>query len=57
MSADCKALFDDFLRDNNSDNQEVVSHVTFPLTKIIRALKNLKSGGKSDVELSLLDWG
>ncbi len=57
LSVDCVKLFDKFLADNNSDDQEVVSYTTFQLTRIIRALKNSKSGGKSDVELSLLEWG
>lgn len=57
LSADCVKLFDKFLSDNNSDDQEVVSYTTFQLTRFIRALKNSKSGGKSDVELSLLEWG
>lgn len=57
LSGDCVRIFDKFLADNNSDDQEVVSYTTFQLTRIIRALKNSKSGGKSDVELSLLEWG
>lgn len=57
LSEDCVKLFDKFLADNNSDDQEVVSYTTFQLTRFIRALKNSKSGGKSDVDLSLLEWG
>lgn len=57
VSGDCKVILDKFLADNNSDDQEVVSYSTFTLTKIVRALKSSKSGGKADVDLSLLEWG
>jgi hypothetical protein len=57
LSGECKELFDKFIADNNTDDQDVVSCINFPLTRMIRALKNSKSGGKSDVELSLLEWG
>ena len=57
ISPDCKDLFEKFLEDNNTDAQEVVSYSTFPLTQIIRALKNAKLGGRADVDLSLLEWG
>lgn len=57
LSEECTLILDRFLGDNNSDDQDVVSYMTFPLTRIVRALKNSKSGGKSDVELSLLEWG
>lgn len=57
LSPECKGLFDKFVSDNNTDDQDVVSCISFPLTRMIRAIKNSKSGGKSDVELSLLEWG
>ncbi|MFZ5755454.1 MAG: AIPR family protein [Pseudomonadota bacterium] len=57
LSGDCIKIFDKFLEDNNSDDQDVVSYTTFPLTRMVRALKSSKSGGKSDVDLSLLEWG
>lgn len=57
LSSECVRILDKFLADNNSDEQDVVSYTMFPLTRIVRALKNSKSGGKSDVELSLLEWG
>lgn len=57
LAIESRKIFEKFLDDNNSDDQEVVSYTTFPLTRIIRALKNSKSGGKSDVDLSLLEWG
>lgn len=57
LSTECLNLLDKFLDDNNSDEQDVVTYTTFPLTRIVRALKNSKSGGRSDVELSLLEWG
>lgn len=57
LSEDCIKLLNKFIEDNNSDDQDVVSYTTFPLTRIVRSLKNSKSGGKSDVELSLLEWG
>lgn len=57
ISSDCKAILDKFLSDNNSDDQEVVSYSSFTLTQIVRAMKSSKSGGKTDVDLSLLEWG
>jgi len=57
LSDDCRKLFDKFLAENNSDEQEVVSYVTFNLTNIVRAIKTSKAGHKTDVDLSLLEWG
>lgn len=57
LSSECTEIFKKFLSDNNTDDQDVVSCMSFPLTRMIRAIKNSKSGGKSDVELSLLEWG
>jgi hypothetical protein len=57
LSEESVELFEAFLNENNSDDQEVVSYATFSLTKIIRAIKSAKSGGKSDVDLNLLEWG
>jgi hypothetical protein len=57
LSEDCKNIFNKFLEENNSDDQEVVSYTTFNLTKIVRAVKYSKSGVKTDVDLNLLEWG
>lgn len=57
LSTDCQKIFDKFLSENNSDEQDVVSTSAFGLTKILRAIKSFKSGSKSDVDLSLLEWG
>lgn len=57
LSEDVRSIVDEFIDENNSDDQEVVSLVVFDLTKTIRAIKASKSGSKTDVDLSLLEWG
>lgn len=57
LSDDCRKILDRFVKENNSEDQEIVSYITFPLAKIMRTLKSSKSGGKADVEMSLMDWG
>lgn len=57
VSDDCMGIINKFLSDNNSESQEVVSFRPFDLNKIIRTMKSVKSGSKSDVEVNLLQWG
>jgi len=57
LSDDCKGILDKFLSENNSDDQEVVAYTTFDLTKIVRTIKASKSGARTDVDMSLLEWG
>ena len=57
LSDDCRKIFDKFVKENNSEEQEVVSYTTFSLPKIVRTLKSSKAGGKADVEMSLMEWG
>ncbi|QYY30337.1 AIPR family protein [Cupriavidus pinatubonensis] len=57
LSADAQAIVDEFLEDNNSDSQEVVSFRSFDLKRILRTIKAVKSGTKSDVDVNLLQWG
>lgn len=57
LSDDCEKIFKEFLQENNSDDQEVVSYTVFDLTKTIRAIKVSKTGARTDADLSLLEWG
>ena len=57
ISDDCEAIIKEFLNENNSDSQEVVSFESFDLRRIVRTIKTIKSGAKSDVEENLLQWG
>ncbi len=57
LSGDCQAIVDEFLKENNSESQEVVSFKTFGLKHLVRTIKAVKSGAKSDVEINLLQWG
>ncbi|PKO70933.1 MAG: hypothetical protein CVU20_09380 [Betaproteobacteria bacterium HGW-Betaproteobacteria-14] len=57
ISGDCQNIVNKFLSDNNSDAQEVVTFSPFPLTRILRTMKNVKTGSHSDVEVNLLQWG
>jgi hypothetical protein len=57
LSKECQEIIDDFLSDNNTDAQDVLSFKPFNLTSILRTIKTVKSGSKSDVELNLLQWG
>lgn len=57
VSDDCRKIVQEFLDDNNSDSQEVVSFKTFDLKHLVRTMKTVKSGAKSDVEVNLLQWG
>lgn len=57
LSDDCRQIINEFLSENNSDSQEVVSFMVFDLKHLVRTIKNIKSGEKSDVEIMLLQWG
>ena len=57
ISEDCQEIVDEFLNENNTDSQEVVSFKTFDLKRLVRTMKTVKSGAKSDVEANLLQWG
>lgn len=57
LSSDCRKIVDGFLNENNSDSQEVVSFQVFGLKHMVRTIKTIKSGEKSDVEVNLLQWG
>lgn len=57
ISEDCRTIINSFLSDNNSDSQEVVAFRAFDLKRILRTIKAVKSGTKSDVDLNLLQWG
>ncbi|MFJ1300669.1 AIPR family protein [Pseudomonadota bacterium AL_CKDN230030165-1A_HGKHYDSX7] len=57
ISPDCQAIVEDFLNENNSDSQEVVAFRPFDLKRLLRTIKTVKSGAKSDVEVNLLQWG
>jgi hypothetical protein len=57
ISKECREIIEEFLNENNSDSQEVVSFKTFDLKHLVRTMKTVKSGAKSDVEVNLLQWG
>ena len=57
ISPDCQTIVTDFLAENNSDSQEVVTFRPFDLKRLLRTIKTVKSGAKSDVDLNLLQWG
>lgn len=57
ISHDCQAIVKEFLDENNSDSQDVVTFRPFDLKRLLRTIKTIKSGAKSDVELNLLQWG
>ncbi|MGE8670240.1 MAG: AIPR family protein [Achromobacter mucicolens] len=57
LSEECQAIVREFLDENNSDSQEVVTFRPFDLKRLLRTIKAVKSGTKSDVELNLLQWG
>lgn len=57
ISSECQSIVNDFLAENNSDSQEVVTFRLFDLNRVLRTIKTVKSGAKSDVEVNLLQWG
>ena len=57
VSRECKEIIQEFLDENNSDSQDVVSFKSFDLKHLVRAMKTAKSGSKSDVEANILQWG
>lgn len=57
ISHDCQTIVKEFLDENNSDSQEVVTFRPFELKRLLRTIKTIKSGAKSDIELNLLQWG
>lgn len=57
LSTDCQEIVDEFLAENNSDSQDVVTFRLFDLKRLLRTIKTVKSGAKSDVEVNLLQWG
>lgn len=57
VSTECKAIIEDFTKDNNTEFQEVVSFKTYGLSPLVRAMKSNKTGAKTDVDINLLQWG
>ena len=57
ISPESKAILSKFLAENNFDSQEVVVFIPYDLKRILRAIKSVKSGAKSDVDVNLLQWG
>jgi len=57
ISPESKTILSKFLAENNSDSQEVVVFIPFDLKRILRAIKSVKTGAKSDVDVNLLQWG
>ncbi|MBK7719153.1 MAG: hypothetical protein IPJ36_09585 [Simplicispira sp.] len=44
VSAECEEIVSDFLKENNSDSQDVVAFEKYELKKIIRSIKAAKTG-------------
>lgn len=57
ISTDCKAIIDEFTKENNTEFQEVVSFKQYGLSPLVRAMKSQKNGAKTDVDVNLLQWG
>lgn len=57
ISTDCEYIVKEFLSENNTEFQEVVSFKSYGLSSLVRAMKSNKSGSKTDVEVNLLHWG
>lgn len=57
LSAECQKIVDRFLSENNSDGQEVVTFRVFDLKRLLRTIKTVKSGSRTDLEVNLLQWG
>ncbi|PHV32891.1 hypothetical protein CSQ94_11385 [Janthinobacterium sp. BJB312] len=57
ISSECQEIIEEFISENNSDAQDVVSFRKFDLKKILRTIKAAKSGSTTDVEINLLQWG
>ena len=57
LSADCQRIVEKFLSENNSDGQEVVSFRVFDLKRLLRTIKTVKSGTRTDLEVNMLQWG
>jgi hypothetical protein len=57
ISSEAKLIITDFLEENNSDSQDVVSFIKFDIKKLIRTIKATQSGAKTDIEINLLQWG
>ena len=57
ISKDCKDILDEFIQENNSESQDVVSFRSFDLKRLLRTIKTVKSGAKSDVDVNMLQWG
>lgn len=57
VSKEAQEIINEFLDENNSDSQEVVSFIKFDIKKIVRTIKAAQSGKKTDIEVNLLQWG
>ncbi len=57
ISEECQEIIQEFLDENNSDSQDVVAVQKFDLKRLIRAIKSVKTGSRSDIEANLLQWG
>lgn len=55
---DCIERLDNYVNDNRvEDDESLVNYELFGFRRILRSIKVLKSGGKTNTEISLLDWG
>jgi len=58
LHEDCIDRLDGYARDNRvEDDESLVNYELFGFRRILRSIKVLKSGGKTNTEISLLDWG
>lgn len=55
---DCLYRLNEYIKDNRvEDDESLVQYEIYGFNRILRSVKVLKSGGKTNTEISLLDWG
>lgn len=58
LHGDCVERLNDYIKENRvEDDESLVQYEIYDLRRILRSIKVLKSGGKTNTEISLLDWG
>lgn len=58
LHEDCVSRLDEYIKDNRIEADEsLVQYELFGFRRILRSIKVIKSGGKTNTEISLLDWG
>lgn len=57
ISDECQDIINKVLDETNLDSQDLITFRSFGLKSLVRTIRAIKAGAKSDVEVNLLNWG